>query len=319
MSDPLVHRLSRYRFFSAGVALAAAPVVVRAQALEKLRLSAVPTDDMTPVFWGLKTGVFRRAGIDLELIPVSSGTASTTAVVSGTYEMGKASPVAAMLAHLRGLPVTIIANGAVYQGKDQWTGIVVTTDSPIKTAIDCNGKTGCVAGLNDIHQLALMNWMDKNGGDSRTTKWVEVPGSATAPAIIEHRIDFSMLDEPLFSAALETGKIKKIGDAYGTIADRWLTSGYLVQPDYAAKHPDLMRRFARALYEATAYANRHPAETIAMMSDVTKIPLPVYSKMARIQAATNSDPRILQPIIDATARYKIIARSFPAEELYWRG
>ena len=81
---------------------------VRAQTLEKIRLSAVPTDDMTPIFYAIKNGAYQKAGIDLEVVTVTSGSASTAAVVSGAYEMGKASPIASLLAHLRGLPLTVV-------------------------------------------------------------------------------------------------------------------------------------------------------------------------------------------------------------------
>lgn len=310
---------SRRNFLAATVAAAVTPRVARAQAAETLRMSAVSTDDMTPIYWALKTGLYQKAGIDLEIVAVSSGSASTAAVISGAYEMGKASPVAAMLAHLRGLPVTIVANGSIFQTRDRWSAAVAPLDSPIKSAADCNGKIACSAGLNDIHQLSMMNWVDKNGGDATTMKWVEVPGSATAPALIEHRIDVSMLDEPLLSAALATGKLHQIGNPYATISDRWLTSAYLVQPDYAAKHGGLLRRFARVTYQAAAYTNAHEAETIPMMSDASKIPLPVFSKMARIEGATSGDPRLLTPLIEVTARYKLIPKTFPAAELYWGG
>jgi ABC-type nitrate/sulfonate/bicarbonate transport system substrate-binding protein len=146
-----------------------------------------------------------------------------------------------------------------------------------------------------------------------------VPGSATAPALIEHRVDVTMLDEPLLSAALATGKLHPIGNAYATIGDRWLTSAYLVQPDYAAKHGDLLRRFTRVTHQATAYTNAHEVETIPMMSDVSKIPLPVFSKMARIEGATSNDQRLLTPLIEVAARYKLIPKTFPAAELYWSG
>ena len=35
--------------------------------IEKLRMSAVPTDDMTPVYWGVKSGIHQKAGIDLDV------------------------------------------------------------------------------------------------------------------------------------------------------------------------------------------------------------------------------------------------------------
>ena len=308
---------SRAHMLAATAAVALAPRAARAQTLEKLRMSAVPTDDMTPIYWGVKSGIYAKAGIDLEIVPVSSGSASTAAVISGAYEMGKASPIASMLAHLRGLPVTIVANGSVFQTRDRWSGVLVAADSAIKTAADCNGKIACVAGLNDINQISMMNWMDKNGGDSKTAKFVEVPASATAPALTEHRVDFSMLNEPLLSAALATGKLRQIGNSFASVADRWLTSAYLAQPDYANKHADLMRRFARATYESATYTNAHEDETIPVMAEASKIPVAVFSKMFRIEGATSGDPALLASLMEVVVRYKVLARSFPASEMYW--
>jgi ABC-type nitrate/sulfonate/bicarbonate transport system substrate-binding protein len=86
-------------------ALACAPLPLRAQALPHIRVAGVATDDMTPIYWAVKSGMYQKAGLDVEIVPVSSGTAATTAVVAGAYEIGKGSPIASMLAHLRGLRV----------------------------------------------------------------------------------------------------------------------------------------------------------------------------------------------------------------------
>jgi NitT/TauT family transport system substrate-binding protein len=314
-----VANLSRAGALAGATALAFAPALVRAQQLETLHMGAVPTDDMTPILWAVKTGIYAKAGIDLQVVQVSSGSASTAAVISGAYEMGKASPVASILAHLKDLPVTIIANGSYHATGDKWNGMVVAADSPIKTAADCNGKIGAAAGLNDINQITIQNWMDKNCGDSKTVKWVEVPATVTAPALAEHRIDFGNLNEPYLSAALETGKIRVLADTYTSIGPRWLTSGYLTQPDFANKHADLMKRFAKATYEAAAYTNTHEKETIPLMAEASKIPVATFSKMFRIEGATNGDPSFITGLIEVLARYKIIPKVFPSKDMYWQG
>lgn len=74
-----------------------------------------------------------------------------------------------------------------------------------KTGADCNGKTASVFGLNDITHLAIMNWVDRNGGDSKTMKFVEIPNSAAGAALAEHRTDMTTLNEPQLTAAIETG------------------------------------------------------------------------------------------------------------------
>jgi hypothetical protein len=57
------------------------------------------------------------------------------------------------------------------------------------------------------------------------------------------------------------------------------------------------------------------------MSEITKIPLPLFSRMARAECGTvaTADPSFLQPLIDAAARYKHISRAFPAKEMYFSG
>lgn len=291
-----------------GVALAALPRALGAQALEKIRIVGVPTDDMTPVYYAMKSGLYSRSGIDVEVIAASSGNAATEAVVGGTYELGKGSPTGSILAYLRGLPLKVIANGAIWNAKAPFSLILTAADSPIKTAADCNGKTGSASGLTDIAQLAMMLWIDRNGGDSKTVKWVELPNAARSAAVAERRIDITSINEPHLTAALETGKVRVLGDGLSLIAERWAAVVYFAQPDWAQKHADTLRRWIRVTYEAAAHTNTHKAETAPLMSDVTKIPLPLFQKMTRTEGATASEPALLQPVIDIALRYKAIPR-----------
>jgi hypothetical protein len=56
-----------------------------------------------------------------------------------------------------------------------------------------------------------------------------------------------------------------------------------------------------------------------MMSDVTKVPMSIYQTMPRVGAATSTNLRDWQPLIDASAKYGVISRSFPAKDFIWSG
>jgi NitT/TauT family transport system substrate-binding protein len=311
-----VAELTRARALAGIAALAAAPRAARGQTLEKLRLTGVPTDDMTPVYWAIKNGLYQKAGIDLEVVPATSGSTATTAVVSGTYPMGKTSPVAALVAHLRGLPIAIIGNGPMWEAKNPFTLTLVANDSGIKSAADLNGKTIATAGLNDLASLGVVAWVDKNGGDSKSLKWVEIPNSAQAAAVIEHRVAACTMNEPAITAAVEGGKMHVFAAGFSAIAQYFPTGVYIANGDYYASHADLVKRWMRTTYEAAAYTNTHKSETEAMMSDITKIPLAVFQKMPRVNDATSTDPALIQPLIDTAAKYSFLSRSFPAREVY---
>jgi NitT/TauT family transport system substrate-binding protein len=300
----------------AGTAAVLAPQVVRAQGAEKIHFAGVPTDDLTPIFFAIRNGLYQKAGLDVEFVPTSSGTAATTAVLSGAYEMGKGSLIASLVAHIRQLPLVIIGNGALWDVKKPFTQILVAADSPYKTGADLNGKVASSPALNDLGALGILAWMDKTGGNSSTLKWVEVPNAVAAEAVIDHRTDVTTLNEPQLHAAIDGGKMRVIGDL-NAVAEHFAITVYFANADWTQKHPDLVRRFVKTTYEAAAYTNAHKAETVAMMADITKIPVPVFSKMYRVDAATTSDPALVQSALDTAVRYKNVPRTFPAREAFF--
>jgi NitT/TauT family transport system substrate-binding protein len=312
--------ISRSRMLAAtGSAVALWPTILRAQALEKVRLAGVATDDLTPVFYAIKSGLYQKAGLDVEVIPTSTGTAATEAVVSGAYEMGKGSLIASLVAHLKGLPLTIVGNGAIWDPKSPFSLMVVAADSTVKTGADLNGKTLSTAALNDLNELAMRAWVDKTGGDSKTLKWIELPNSAAGAALADHRVEATCLNEPQLSAAIATGKVRSLAQSYSAIGEHFAFTVYFAQPEWSAKHADAVKKFVRVTYASATYTNAHHAETAAMMADITKIPLTTISKMARVNGSTVGDPALIQPAIDLAAKYDYISRSFPAKEAYFSG
>jgi len=303
----------------AAAAFTSAPQIVRSQSLTKIQVVGAQTLDMTPVFYALRSGKYEKAGLDVELVPASSGTFATTAVVSGTYQMGKGSCIASLVAYLRGLPLKVVANGGIWDPKTPFTLSLVAADSPLRTGADLNGKTGGTGALNDMNQLSLNAWIDKNGGDSRTVKWVEVPNTAAADTLLQKRIDFIALNEPQLTAALETGKFRVLAPTYSAIAEHFVYATYFANADWADANKDAVRRWVRTTYAAAAYTNTHHFETEALVAEFTKIPVEIIRKIARGSGSVSSDPSLIQPAIQAAAKYKFIPREFSAKELYFTG
>jgi len=311
-----MQHIARKTFLAAGAAAAvAAPRIAVAQTTEKIRICGVPTDDLTPIFWAIDNGIYKKNGLDIEFVPTPTGTAATTAVISGTYELGKASPIAACLAHLKGIPVAVIGNGALWEENNAWAVGVCATDSTIKTGADLNNTVCGTAALNDLAQLATMAWADKTGGDSKTIKFVEIPNSAAAAAVAEHRVAAQQLNEPIFSAAIESKQVRVLAKFLAAISPRFASTIYLSYPDWAAKNKAIVERFVKITYETGAYTNAHPAETASLVAGRTKMSLETLRKVTRAHAATSSDPALLQPNIDSAAKYGQIPRAFPAKEI----
>jgi NitT/TauT family transport system substrate-binding protein len=298
----------------AGLAL---PSRARAQAGDHVRLAGPLTEDLTALYYAVKNGSFARAGIDLELTGTSSGAAATTAVIAGSYEIAKTSLLATFAAHLRDIPIVIVANEFYYTPRNPFALLQVAADATYRTGGDLNGKTVGIPALGDLNTLATRAWVDKNGGDWRSLKFVEIPNSAMEAALQSHRIDAAMIQSPQLDAALAAGTTKTLGDGYGAIAPTFPVGAFVARSDWAKDHADALRRFNRVLVEAAVYVNAHPAETAPLVAELTKIPLANIAKLHRSLNATSLDPALVQALIDASAKYDVIARSFPARDIVW--
>jgi NitT/TauT family transport system substrate-binding protein len=311
--------MNRRYALSLAVAAAAAPTVGRAQAPEKLRAAGPPTEDATNIYYAVKNGLFARAGLDVEMVNTSSGTAATTAMIAGTYEIARTSILPLLAAYLRNIQVAIVAPELLTVASNPFALLQIAPDAPYRSGADLNGKTIGVPALNDQNSLATRCWVDRNGGDWRSLKFTEIPNSALEAAIAQHRVDAAILQQPALDVSLNAGTTKTLGNAYNAIASTYMSGAYVARSDWAAQHADALRRFNRVLGEATAYVNGHRQETAPLVVELTKIELATALKMHRAINATTLDAGLVQPLIDAAARYEHLPRSFPAREIMWSG
>jgi len=285
------------------------------QKLQTIRLAVTPTEDKTNLMYGIKSGIFSKAGVELDVFWTNSGSAAATAVFSGSYDLASSSLLALFSAHLRNVPLVIVEGENAYYASSPSQLLQVAADSKLRTAPDLNGKTFGVPGLNDINSVAIKAWVDKSGGDYRSLKFVEVPNSALVDAIVAHRIDAALVQYPALGLSLAEHTTKTIGDALGAIAPHYLQGIYFSRPEWVAQNSGLLKRFIGAYEEATEYTNTHFAQTATYTAELTGITPEQAQKMRRTINPTSAMPSLIQPVIDAAAKYGAIQRVFKAEEL----
>jgi NitT/TauT family transport system substrate-binding protein len=296
--------------------LATAPIQAQSNPpLQVLRIGTTMSDDFTPVLYALKNDMFKKAGLDVQVTVLGSGAAIATAVVGGALDLGKSSIVSLMAAHVKGVPLAIVCPGAIYDARTPYAALVMPADASYKTGKDLEGKTVASPALNDFNSLVTKMWVDQNGGDSSLVQFVEMPNVAQAAALAAHRIDGAVLQQPDLQNALDSGKVKQLGLAYSAISQQFMFAGWFASTDWATKHPDLVRTFRRVAIEAAKYTNAHHAETAGILADATKMPLTVVSQMPRVDSATALDEKLIQPMVDAAAKYKMLPHTFPAKEM----
>jgi NitT/TauT family transport system substrate-binding protein len=283
-----------------------------AQAVATLKIATTPTDIGSQVFFAADKGFFKAAGLDSDIQVISNGAAITAGVLSGALDIAQSNVVSLAAAHDAGLDIVVIAPAGQYSSKEPTTALVVATKSPYKPAKDLNGKTLAGNGVKNITQVGAYAWMAKNGGDPATTKFVEMPFPEMAGALAAGRIDAAVLAEPQLSASLADGSVRVLGECYDGIAKEFLIGAWFTTGTWAKAHPDLVKRFQKAMYATAAWANKNQSASGELATKYTKI---VFTPgMKRTVFAEKMEPALMQPLIDASATYGAIPKAFPAKD-----
>jgi NitT/TauT family transport system substrate-binding protein len=313
----MAHRMTRRSVLAgAGAALLAGEraAAQTAPGLVTLRVASTANDDATTLVYAQNAGLFKSVGIDVTFQKANSGSAVAAAIAGGAIDIGKSSIIPVINGHARGIPFTIVAPCSLYHNHDLDSGLVVANDGP-HTARELTGKVISVAGLQDTTWLSARAWIDKNGGDSTAVRFIEVPGSSVLSALEEGRITAGTMSEPYVTQNVKSGKARLLAVTLEAIAPRWLIAVYMSTTDFVAKNRDLVVRFQKAMAQSAAYCNTHQAETVPMMAQFTGLDPAILSQVTRAYDPPNLDPRDIQPIINAAAKYKLIEKPFDAREL----
>jgi NitT/TauT family transport system substrate-binding protein len=305
----------RQAFLAATAAFAAAPLLARAQGLVKIRVGATVQDDIVGVLWASQSGIYQKYGLDVDVIRSNNGVAISAAVLSGSLEIGKGGALSTYIAHAKGVPILVEAPSAIYVSTAANVALVVAKTSRLQRGRDFNGKTVAVPALGDLFTLGISAWIDKNGGDAKSVKFLELPGAAQADAIAAGRVDAAALAEPLVTDAIRSGKCRFVAHPYDAIAPRFAATLMFASSDYAAKNVDVLARFRKGTAEGLTYALAHRSEMIPLLAKFTGIDPSVLASTSQTTIGTTLDPRLIQPVIDVAVKYGVLAKSFPAKDV----
>ena len=282
-----------------------------------LRVATTPTEAGAAVYYAQDLGFFKDAGVRVDISSGNSGAADAAAVAAGSLDIVQSSLPSIASAHERNIPFVLVAPGAVYTSKAPTSALVVSKSSPIKTAKDLIGKTIANNALKNIGEIAADAWLDAGGADVASVRIIELPLPAMASALEQGRIDAAILVEPSLGEAL-AGNARVLAYAYSSIASTFLLSAYFATPTWAKANSDSLRRFQSALRKASHWANqpenhKRSGELLQKYMQVTPGP-----SSTRVTYGESLELRLMQPVIDAAAKYHVLKATFPAAEIVYR-
>lgn len=284
-----------------------------AQSEPKITVATTPIDLGAEALYAQDLGFFKKAGLDVNVMVLSAGPAVAAAVAGGSVDIGQANIVSLANAHAHGVPFVAIAPAGYYTSKAPTTVMIAAANSTIRTPKDLEGKTVAVVTLGDITQVGASAWLTQGGADVHAVHFLEAPQPEVCTAITSGRAEAGVVSEPYLSIALAHG-CRVLAPCHDAIAPQFLVGAWFSTSAWAQEHPAIVRRFAAVISETARWANAHHDDSERILAKYTHAQFP--PGMRRVPfAETKTDPRLMQPLIDAAAKYGSLKTSFPAAEL----
>lgn len=292
-----------------------APHAVTAEPAPVIRIGMTAGDGYAEAYYAQEIGLFKKAGIQADIRPFSSGAAVGTGIASGTIDIGISNVIYLAKAVAHGTPFVFLAGGGMYSTQAPIIVLAAPRISSLRAAKDLEGKTLAITGKGDQNQVAIDAWMSHNGADYTKVRYIELPFAEVHAALTSGMADAGIITEPWLSAALASGNTRVLAKPYDSVGSQFFIGIWFTTAQWYAKNRAVAKRFINVIYQTARWANAHHDRTAPMLARFSKIDAQTIASMRRAPFATTLDPSMIQSQLNLAYRYHIVDRPMSAIDL----
>jgi NitT/TauT family transport system substrate-binding protein len=219
----------------------------RADDLLKLAIGQRGLWDSSIAELGQAAGIFKKRGLELQVVYTSGGGETQQVVISGSVDIGVSAGALGVLSiYAKGAPVRIIAGEATGTAEYYF----VTADSPVQK--DFNGATPAMTLAYSTNgsgtHITALRFMKEYGFAAKLVATGSVP--ATFTQVMSGQVDIGFSTPPFGLDALDQGKIRLIAlaDDLASIRTQTVRVTIANAADFA-RRPEVYARFIAAYRE----------------------------------------------------------------------
>lgn len=261
-------------FAAAAIAMATLSAPATADDLVKMTIGQRGNWDTSITHLGEKAGIFKKHGLQLEMIYTSGSGETLQPVISGSVDLGLAvGTLGAMAAYSKGAPVRIIgaqATGAA----DYW----YAKNPAIKTLKDTNGHTIAFSTNGSSTHSVVRAFID----EFKLTAKPQPTGnpSATLTAVMTDQVDVGWAAPPFGLKEMDEGKIHLVARATDAALVRGQTIRVLVaNADALVKRKEVIERFMKAYRESIDYLYSSNPQVMKDYAEFARVSEPLAKRV----------------------------------------
>jgi NitT/TauT family transport system substrate-binding protein len=200
--------------------LAAMSFASAANAQTRIQIGCTATTDCASAMIAVDEGIFKKHGLDAEMILIGINSNIPAAILSNSIQIGGPTSTVFLQAVDGGLDLVAVA-GATIMNPVSNANITafVRNGLTIKEPKDFVGKKVGAPGLGAFLHVLFVKWLVENGVDPKSVNFVEVTFPTMADIIKSGGVDVVLAAEPFISRMTNAG-LGTVGARYAAELNR---------------------------------------------------------------------------------------------------
>ncbi len=259
-------------------------------------VASLPVADNTPIWLGVKDGIFTRYGLNVKYDILSGGgPANVSALESGSVQFANFSSPIFMLATEKGINMKSVVQLDYIGRKVSPEGIFVLAGGPIKTLAELKGATFGVNSTTSLEEIRMVTEvLPSLHLTASDVKFVPIPWPQEKEALLTHEVDAVVPFDPYTTDLIQTPGVRELSGLRRFAPASGLSLGLLsTSASYASAHPAIVKAFQQAMAVAIDYTMSHPKQAAAVAAKVLKLPASLsLTTLGHVEFSANGAQRI---------------------------
>jgi sulfonate transport system substrate-binding protein len=255
-------------------------------------------------------------GIKIEWREFQSGPPLIEAMNAEKLDIGRVADVPPVIAQAADAPIVYIGGGAT---KENSHGIVVHTDSPIKTLADLKGKKVAFAKSTSANYF-IVKALNSVNLEYKDIKPTFLPPADARLAFENKQVDAWVTWDPFFAEVEAQPNVRVLTTGKGLANNR---DFFIASKKFASENPGIIKTIEQETQKVATWANQNPQEVVKTMAPILKVEPSVMetSTKRRGYEFEPMNPEMIaeqQEIADTFLKLKLIPKAIKVQDIVFK-
>jgi NitT/TauT family transport system substrate-binding protein len=299
---------------AAAIALVAGHAAAVAQETLKVAVPQRGAWDAGLAELGHRGGIFKKHGLNLEILYTQAGPESIQALIAGSVDIATASGVSAAVGTFnKGAPIRIIGSEIIGSPDLYW---YVKADSPVRKLEDFNGRTVAFSLTGSSSHAALLALIAQYKLTAKPTSTGSI--TATLTQTVTGQVDIGFSAIPFFLDRVDKGEIRIVASGNDVASLKARTGRVNITNVATLKNrKDALVKFHRAYKETIEWMYADPA-ALKHFSEYAKLPEKVVARVRQLIPKETMAPDVvvgIDQIMAEAVQHKFIPAPLSKEQI----